>query len=110
MKVKSTKSEDAIIISLEGEMIFGHEDKDFFEAINSIPDTKQKRVIVDLSRVKLISSWGIGMLIHGYTSVTGSGGIFKLAAIPGNVENVLTITKLNTIFKQFSSVEEALTA
>jgi anti-sigma B factor antagonist len=108
MKVKTREIENAVIINLEGEMMLGYEANDFHEAIQSAIEKSKKNIAIDLCEVKFISSWGIGILIHGYTIATNEGISFKLACVPANINQTFTKIKIDTIFKQFESVEEAL--
>jgi anti-sigma B factor antagonist len=106
MKINVRETENAVIIKLEGEMMLGYEANDFHEAVRSAIE-KKKNLVVDLSEVKFISSWGIGILIHGYTTATNGGSKFNLAAVPKNVKETFQKIKIDTIFKQFDNVEEA---
>jgi anti-sigma B factor antagonist len=108
MKVKTREIENAVIINLEGEMMLGYEANDFHEAIQSAIEKSKKNIVIDLCEVKFISSWGIGILIHGYTTATNEGISFKLACVPANINQTFRKIKIDTIFKQFESVEEAL--
>ena len=108
MKVKTREIENAVIINLEGEMMLGYEANDFHEAIQSAIEKSKKNIVIDLCEVKFISSWGIGILIHGYTTATNEGISFKLARVPANINQTFRKIKIDTIFKQFESVEEAL--
>lgn len=108
MNVKISETENAVLITLEGEMMLGYEANDFHEAIKSSLEKKKKNVVVDLSEVKFITSWGIGILIHGYTTATNGGTSFKLAAVPEKVKETFSKIKIDSIFKQYDSVEEAL--
>lgn len=98
----------AVVINLEGEMMLGYEASDFHEAVRNSIDDDKKKIIVDLKNVKFISSWGIGILIYGYTTTMNAGGKFELASVPNNVKEVIKKVKLDSIFPQFASVEEAL--
>lgn len=109
MNVNVNETEKAVIIKLEGEMMLGYEANDFHEAVRSSIE-KNKNVLVDLSEVKFISSWGIGILIHGYTTATNGGSKFGLVAVPENVKETFQKIKIDSIFRQFGSVEEALNA
>jgi len=108
MKVKTRETENAVIINLEGEMMLGYEANDFHEGVNSSLEKNKKNVVVDLSEVKFITSWGIGILIHGYTTATNGGSSFKLAAVPEKIKETFSKIKIDTIFKQYNTVEEAL--
>ena len=108
MKVTINEIENSTIIKLDGELKLGSEATDFQEAIyNSIKKNK-KNIIVDLSALKFISSWGIGMLIHGYTTAQNRDTSFKLVAVPDTINETFRKIKINTIFQQFNSVEDAL--
>ena len=108
MNVKISETENAVVIKLEGEMMLGYEANDFHEGVKSSLEKKKKNVVVDLSEVKFITSWGIGILIHGYTTATNGGSSFKLAAVPEKIKETFAKIKIDSIFQQYNSVEEAL--
>jgi anti-sigma B factor antagonist len=108
MKVTTKDLDNAAVICLTGEMMLGYEAQDFHGAINDSLEKNKKKIVVDLSNLQFISSWGIGILIHGYTTVQNKTGTFVLAAVPEIVSESLKKTKLDTIFTKFDSVEDAL--
>ena len=108
MKINVNETDKAIIINLEGEMMLGYEANDFHESVRNSIEKNKKNIVVDMREVKFISSWGIGILIHGYTTATNGGSTFYLASVPKNVKEVFQKIKVDSIFSQFSSVEEAL--
>lgn len=55
-----------------------------------------------------MNSSGLGILIAGYTAVKNGDGELKLANLTDKIESLLLITKLNTVFSNFESVEEAV--
>jgi anti-sigma B factor antagonist len=108
MEVQAKEIDDALIISLTGKMMLGYEAQDFHEVISSSLEKNRNKIIVDLSNVEFISSWGIGILIHGYTTVINRQGNFTLVSVPDIVSDALEKTKLDKIFEKYASVEEAL--
>jgi anti-sigma B factor antagonist len=108
MEVKTNEAENGVVITLEGEMMLGYEANDFHEAIENALDRDKKKIVVDLSNVQFISSWGIGILMYGYTTATNKGGEFKLAAVSDKINDILIKTKLDKVFEKFATVEEAL--
>ena len=108
MKVNMTETENAVIIKLDGELLLGSEANDFQEAINNSIEKNIKNVIVDLSSLRFISSWGIGMLIHGYTTTQNRDTAFKLVSVPDTIKETFRKIKIDTVFQQFNSVEDAL--
>ena len=110
MKISVSETDNAVIIKLEGEIMLGYEANDFHEAVRGSIEKNKKNIVVDMSAVKLISSWGIGILMYGYTTATNAEIKFKLAAVPQNISETFQKIKVDSIFKQFNSVEEALKA
>lgn len=108
MKVQSQELDDAVVISLTGEMMLGYEANDFQEAIENALHDNKKKIVVDLSNLKFISSWGIGILIYGHTTVTNKGGTFTLAAVPDTVNDALIKTKLDSILNKAATVKDAV--
>jgi anti-sigma B factor antagonist len=109
MHVNSSEIENAVLIKLEGEMMLGQEADEFHEAIRKGIEMHKDKIVIDLANVKFITSWGIGILIHGYTTATKAGRAFNLVSVPEKIKNTFRITKIDTIFQQFDSLGEALT-
>lgn len=108
MEVKTKETESGVVITLVGEMMLGYSANDFHEAIRNAIDNNKKKIVVDLSDVQYITSWGIGILIYGHTSTTNLGGEFKLAAVSEKIGIIFKKTKIDNVFEQYTSVEEAL--
>ena len=108
MEVKTIETDAGVVIKLEGEMMLGYSANDFHEAIENAMGKNKKKIVVDLSDVKFISSWGIGILMYGYTTTTNGGGMFRLAGVSDKIIEVLTKIKVNNVFEKYATVEEAL--
>ena len=108
MKVIINDMGNAAVIKLEGELMLGSEANDFQNAIHDSIEKKKKSVIVDLSGLRFISSWGIGMLIYGHTMAKNRGMFFKLASVPDTINETFRKIKIDSVFQQFGSVEDAL--
>lgn len=80
MKIRQSSADDVAILHLSGE-IWGRsgEPEQFRSAIEQLVADGTRRVVVNLSEVRLISSIGIGMLISGYKILVGSGGTMVAA-------------------------------
>jgi anti-anti-sigma factor len=61
-------------------------------------DKKSKNITVDLSKVEFISSWGIGLLVHAYTSCINRNINFHIEGVNAQVMNVLNQLKLTQLF------------
>jgi len=108
MNVKTKETENGLVIKLEGKMMLGYEANDFHEAIENALDHNKMKIVVDLSDVQFISSWGIGILMYGLTTTSNKGGKFKLAAASEKINDIFKKIKLDNVFEKFATVEEAL--
>ena len=66
------------------------------------------RLVLDLANVTFIDSRGLATLVSIF-KVLSTGGILRLANVSDPVAILLTLTRLNTLFPSFGSVEEAIT-
>ena len=95
------------VIKFEVDQVLGYEAQEFQDALLNSLEQKVNCIIVDLSSVKYISSWGIGMLIHGLATTTNRGGIFKIAGLADNVMQVFQKVKIDTVLNIYKTVELA---
>lgn len=107
MKVSTDIKEKFAILKFEVDQILGYEAQEFQDAILNSLDKNATVIIVDLSKVKFISSWGIGMLIHGLATATNRGGSFKIVGLAENVMLVFQKVKIDTVLDIYHSVEKA---
>ncbi|RMG61575.1 MAG: anti-sigma factor antagonist [Bacteroidetes bacterium] len=69
-----------------------------------------RNVILDLSELQHINSSGLGVFITLLTKARKVGGEVMLAGPSDYIQNLLMITKLNTIFHIHGSEAEALSS
>jgi len=109
MRLSSNIEDKFSIIKFDVDQVLGYEAQEFQEAVLNSLEQKVTCIIVDLSSVKFISSWGIGMLIHGLATTRNRGGDFKLAGLADNVMQVFQKVKIDTVLNIYNSVELAKT-
>lgn len=110
MKFKSRESKGITIIELTGNVMGGPDATSLNEQLHKLIGENKKKVVVDLEEVKFINSSGLGMLIGGLTTLRNSGGEMKLARASKKIEDLLKMTKLNSVFDIHVSVNEAVAA
>jgi anti-sigma B factor antagonist len=108
MNVKINEKYNAVVLELKGKLMGGPFMQEMNETLHKLIDQGKKNVVIDLGGVSFISSSGIGILISAYTTMKNSGGNLKIANISDKVKGLLSITKLDSIFEQYSEVDEAL--
>jgi len=65
-------------------------------------------VLLNLAEVSYVDSAGLGALVSAYTTDTREGGSLKLANVTKKLQDLLSITKLLTVFESYDDEAEAL--
>jgi anti-sigma B factor antagonist len=77
-------------------------------ALNKAITSGAVNLVVDLTAVDYMDSSGFGTLLGATKRVRPKGGTINLVGCSEAVARMLTITRLNTIFGVFSSLDDAL--
>ena len=64
--------------------------------------------MLNLEGVPYVDSAGLGEIVRTYTTVSRQGGNLKLLNLTKRIEDLLSITKLLTVFDTFESEQAAL--
>jgi anti-sigma B factor antagonist len=110
MAIKEQTINDVVVIELKGKLMGGTETLEIHDKVKDLIAKGNIRVVADMEKVAWMNSTGLGALMGAMTSLRNAKGDLKLAKIPDNVENLLVITKLVTIFDTFDTVNEAVSA
>jgi anti-sigma B factor antagonist len=100
-------SKSVIILTLQGDLIGEQSGIGLLDLLNDHINDGKKNLGIDLSEVRYMNSSGIGVLITILTKFRNAGGDIVLINPSEQIRKLLVITKLNSIFKVFSTVEEA---
>ncbi|MCB0749146.1 MAG: STAS domain-containing protein [Ignavibacteriae bacterium] len=107
MKFKTSEVYNAAVITFKGKLRGGPDAHVFQDQIKNYLDQGKKNIIVNMSDVSFVDSSGIGNIVSAFSTVKDSGGQLKLAGLNDKIKGVLSITRLEKIFEQFPTVEEA---
>ena len=103
----SQRKEDQIhYLFMEGDLIGDEVGPIIAELVSDSVEAGIKTVVIDLEKVRYISSSGLGLLITLLTKMKNAGGELFLTAPSEHVKKLLLITKLNGIFKVFDSIDQ----
>jgi len=100
-------SGDTSIITLRGKLMLGTEAAQLESLVPELVKNGRKNLVFDLSGVTHIDSTGIGRFIDTYSRVAPLGGQMRLAGATGAVRDSFRVTRLDTIFPFFPTVEAA---
>jgi len=108
MNVSTKETGNTSVIKVEIEKMLGYEAEDFQKAVLDAFDKGSKLVVVDLSKVKFISSWGIGVLMYGLTTAKNRDAKFRIAGASEHIVDTFRKIKIDTILDLYSSVDDAV--
>jgi len=83
---------------------------EFQDAIMTSLKNSKKVFVIDLGGVEHINSMGLAVLIRAYTSIKKAGGDMILASLHLKVKEMLYITRIDTLFVIYDTIEEAVLA
>jgi len=108
MQIEERRSGDVTILDVTGKLTIGEGDELLKDKVNSLIQQGQKKLILNLEGVPYVDSAGLGEIVHTYTTVSRQGGNLKLLNLTQRIEDLLSITKLLTVFDTYESEQEAL--
>jgi len=108
MQIDERAVGDVMILDLKGKMTLGEGDELLREKVSSLVSQGQKKLILNLDGVPYIDSAGLGEIVRTYTTVSRQGGKLKLLNLTKRIEDLLSITKLLTVFEVYEDESEAV--
>ena len=108
MDIAERTVNDVTILDLKGKMTLGEGDELLKDKINSLLAAGRKKLLLNLEGVPYIDSAGLGEVVRTYTTVSRQGGSLKLLNLTKRIEDLLSITKLLTVFETYDTESEAV--
>jgi anti-sigma B factor antagonist len=108
MQIAERSAGNVMVLDLSGQITFTKGGQLLKDKINSLVHQGQKNILVNMSGVTYMDSSGLGELVGGYTTVKTAGGDMKLVNLTKRLHDLMSITKLLTVFDTYDSEQEAL--
>lgn len=108
MKIKQREIDGVTVLDVSGEMYGGPENMKLVDTVTELAKEKKLDLLINLSKVRWISSTGLGILVSARSRYAKEGGVVKICNPNGRVLDILNVTRLNLIFDVFPSEAEAL--
>lgn len=110
MEIVVRKRDDVTILDIAGR-IAGSDSLDLKRAIDAqieIAAGNIAKIVLNLERVRIVDSFGLGVIVAAYTSIQRNGGRIALLNVGGNIKNLIVMAKLMTIFDRYDNEDEAV--
>ncbi len=108
MEIAERQVGDVTILDLNGKMTLGEGDELLKDKVNSVVSQGHKKLVLNLAAVPYIDSAGLGEIVRTYTTVSRQGGSLKMLGLTKRIADLLSITKLLTVFETYDSEDDAV--
>src|SRR5215468_793951 len=110
LSIKDREVGDVTILDLSGKITIGEGSVQLREAVRRLLDDGKKKILLNLGEVAYVDSSGIGELVSSYTTTNHNGGQLKLLNQTKKIHDLLTITKLLTVFESYDDESAAVSS
>ena len=97
-----------VVLDLVGKIRIGEGNLDLHRTFRALVEQNETRILLNLAEVSSIDSSGLGELVAGYTTLEKNGGELKLLKLTDRVAELMSITKLLTVFEVFENETAAI--
>jgi anti-sigma B factor antagonist len=109
MQISQRTVGDVVIVDVSGKITLGDgSDVALRDKMRSLIQQEHKKVLLNLGDVSYVDSAGLGEIVQSYATVTKNGGKLKLLNVTKRIKDLLSITKLLTVFECHETEDEAL--
>jgi len=108
MKIEKRKKEGVTIFDLKGKILIGEGIDELRDSINNAVKEKESKILLNFKNVPYLDSTGLGEVVRSYTSVKKGGGAVKIVNLTNKVKDLLSVTKLITVFEAFEDENKAI--
>ncbi len=100
---------DIAVVSVKGEISVNKgSDVALHDKLRSLIQQGYLKLLLDLGEVSYVDSSGLGELTHAYVTAKKAGGTLKLVRVTKRLHDLLTITKLLTVFDAYDTEAAAI--
>ena len=108
LNIRERQAGDVTILDMDGKVTIGEGSVSLRGAIRRLLEEGKKKILLNLAGVSYVDSSGIGELVSSYTTISNKEGQLKLLNLTQKIRDLLTITKLLTVFDVYGEEAEAL--
>lgn len=108
MQIEERSVGDVTVLDLKGKMTLGEGDEQLRDKINSLVQQGHRKIVLNLEGVPYLDSAGLGEIVRTYTTISRQGGSLKLLNLTKRITDLLSITKLLTVFETYDSEADAV--
>jgi anti-sigma B factor antagonist len=108
LNISERQAGDVTVLDLSGKITIGEGSVSLRAAIKRLIEEGKKKILLNLGKVSYVDSSGIGELVSSFTTINREGGQLKLLNLSQKIQDLMTITKLHTVFDVYDDETPAL--
>ena len=108
LRITERRAGDVIVLDLEGNITIGEDRVALHDVTRRLLANGDMNILLNMAQVKLVDSSGLGALVSIYTTITRVEGQVKLLHVTRIILNLMTVTKLATVFDIYDDELAAL--
>lgn len=98
---------DVLVVGVVGQLVVGNR-QEFKQTVIDEVERGARRVLIDFSETGYVDSSGLGALVSLNKRLRELGGELRLAALNEDMRTLFELTRLDTLFKLYSTRAEAV--
>lgn len=99
---------DVTVIDVSGKLTLTDGSGTLKEKVTSAIFEGRKKIVLNLANLTYVDSAGLGEMVSCHSTVSKGGGSVKLANTTGRLKDLLTVTKLVTVFDAYDTEAQAI--
>lgn len=108
MNINIRETQGVTLLELSGHFIAPEGCESVRKQVKQLLTTNQKNILLDLAKVTVIDSGGLGTLVESLVSTRRWGGELKLVNVTEKIRKPFVLTRLVTFFEMYENEAEAL--
>lgn len=108
LEIKERRIGEIVVLDMEGQMRIGGGSIVFRTTIRRLVEEGNHKILLNLAGVSNIDSSGLGELVASHISLSKKSGEMKLLHLTQSLRELMTITKLSTVFEVFEDEATAI--
>ena len=105
---KEISDSGIVIFELSGQILSNDDSSNIHKEVIECIEKEKLKIVFEMKELEYINSTGLNFIISSFTKLRNAGGELTICCISKKVEELLIITKLNTIFSTYETLEKAL--
>lgn len=108
LEIKKRKINGVVILDLDGKILLGRTGVFFGDTLKNLSNDGQNQILLNFAEIVEIDGSGLGEIIKSFNTLANFGGKIKIVNLRQKILELMTITKLLSVFEIFESETAAL--